>query len=93
MIVELSGVYSIGFGDTDLGGSGRGLLGSFVSMGEVGETGFIDSIGGKVGSAGNDDKLSNDTVCGTFCFTSLPWREGGTRGRFRPTFGDGCTSP
>lgn len=89
MTADLSGIISMFLGDSDLGGGGKGLLRSFVSVEEVGETAFMEYFCGKVELIGDDDKLSNDTVCGTFGLTSLPWREGGTEGRFRPTLGDG----
>ncbi|KAL9007553.1 MAG: hypothetical protein Q9173_007204 [Seirophora scorigena] len=79
-----SGLCSIGIGDPLLGGGGKGLSSVFESHGMVGGDGDAKDVDGKLGSGGEGEKFSKATVWGAFCFTSFPWWEIGTEGRFRP---------
>lgn len=57
-----AGMDSIGVGDADLGGGGKGLLRSLESVDDVGEDNLAVEVDVKSGPGGDDGKLSNDTV-------------------------------
>lgn len=78
-----SGLCSIGIGEPLLGGGGKGLSSVFESYGVVGGDGDAKDVDGKLVSGEEVGKFSKATVWGAFCFTSFPWWEIGTEGRFR----------
>lgn len=89
----MAGIDSMRVGDSDLGGGGNGLSRSVETLDNVADNGSVVGVNAEPGPFVVEDRLSNETVLGTFCLTSLPWREGGTPGRRRLRLGDdkGCT--
>ena len=68
----MTGITSVGIGDSDFGGGGNGLLRSVVFLGDMGDNGSVDDRAAEFRSGGDEFKLSNETVWAIFGLTSLP---------------------
>lgn len=71
------------------GRSGSGLSVSLDVRGDVGVGRPIDDFVLIVGLENDNDGSSNDTVCGPFVLTNLPWRCSGVEGLLFCNLGDG----